>query len=438
MHAVLEQVRNELRALAQGVRSSNADARPIYQIHGNNVTMAGIDRDELAERADSLADQIDAHDADKIPAVFEQRLAQYPARLQFLRGTTVPNMWNGHATHTVTSYILTLDTLDRTLRSALSMDKDELAESGKAVRQLRTRVRALTASCEQLEPTVATLQTMATDIVLAHDAADQLPTDLQSLKDTRGEMQTLLHGTRENSEAIQKIVNSAKDASNDLEDKSRTAERVMEQCENAMRASTTVGLAGAFHDRAEELRKSIMPWVLGLAGTLSVGALIGGAQLQNLSEAIQSSTAPTIVLTRLVVSLLSVGAPVWFAWLATKQIGQRFRLAEDYAYKASISKAYEGYRREAAVLDEEFQKKLFATALTRLDEQPLRFVEHETHGSPWHELLSSDTFREALRIAPELVAQFKEKARQTVTEAKGRRKTDSKRAQESKATQESA
>jgi hypothetical protein len=126
-----------------------------------------------------------------------------------------------------------------------------------------------------------------------------------------------------------------------------------------------------------------------LVGALAAGAIVGGSQLHQLSETIQASTAPTIVWTRIAVSLLSVGAPVWFAWLATKQIGQRFRLSEDYAYKASISKAYEGYRREAAQLDEDFQKRLLASALARLDEQPLRFVEHVTHGSPWHELLGS-------------------------------------------------
>jgi hypothetical protein len=132
--------------------------------------------------------------------------------------------------------------------------------------------------------------------------------------------------------------------------------------------------------------------------------------------------------------LLSVGGPVWFAWLATKQIGQRFRLAEDYAYKASISKAYEGYRREAAQLDEDFQRRLFASALTRLDEQPLRFVEHATHGSPWHELLASEVVKDAIRIAPQLVAEWTQKATDTVVAAKGRRKAASKAANDASAT----
>ena len=40
------------------------------------------------------------------------------------------------------------------------------------------------------------------------------------------------------------------------------------------------------------------------------------------------------------------------------------------------------------------------TALTRLDEIPLRLVETETHGSPWHELASSDLVRQAIATVP--------------------------------------
>lgn len=62
-------------------------------------------------------------------------------------------------------------------------------------------------------------------------------------------------------------------------------------------------------------------------------------------------------------------------------------------FKASISKAYEGYRREALQLDEDFSQRLFGNALTRLEEPPLRFVEDSTHSSPLMEILSSNNFR---------------------------------------------
>ena len=45
--------------------------------------------------------------------------------------------------------------------------------------------------------------------------------------------------------------------------------------------------------------------------------------------------------------------------------------------------------------------RLFSSALSRLDEQPLRLVETATHGSPWHELASSDLIRRATDLVPD-------------------------------------
>ena len=120
-----------------------------------------------------------------------------------------------------------------------------------------------------------------------------------------------------------------------------------------------------------------------------------------MAELMKSPRVPTgTILLNLILSLLSVGAPIWFGWLATKQVGQRFRLSEDYAFKASVSRAYEGYRREAARIDKDMEAQLLASALTRFDEQPLRLVESASHGSPWHELASSELVKNAVRTVP--------------------------------------
>jgi hypothetical protein len=108
------------------------------------------------------------------------------------------------------------------------------------------------------------------------------------------------------------------------------------------------------------------------------------------------------VVVNLVLALFSIGAPVWLAWVATKQVGHRFRLAEDYAFKATVAKAYEGYRREAARYDKEMEARLFASALTRLEQEPLRLVDPETPGSPWHEAVNSPVFRRVIDAVPEL------------------------------------
>ncbi|MEQ7422004.1 hypothetical protein ABQE70_21290 [Xanthomonas campestris pv. campestris] len=94
--------------------------------------------------------------------------------------------------------------------------------------------------------------------------------------------------------------------------------------------------------------------------------------------------------------------------MATKQIGERFKLSEDYAFKASVAKAYEGYRREAeAIADEGMATRLFESALTRLEEAPLRFVEQESHGSPWNDFASSPAFQEAMNKIPGFLESYK-------------------------------
>ena len=148
---------------------------------------------------------------------------------------------------------------------------------------------------------------------------------------------------------------------------------------------------------------------------LGFGSFFGTGQLRNLSELLKLPNVSTsLVALNLILSVVSIGAPIWFAWLATKQIGQRFRLAEDYAFKASISRAYEGFRREAARFDKNMEAKLLSSALTRFDELPLRLVETDSHGSPWHELASSDAVKHAMKAVPGFADQVKDLASRSI------------------------
>lgn len=56
-----------------------------------------------------------------------------------------------------------------------------------------------------------------------------------------------------------------------------------------------------------------------------------------------------------------------------------------------------------------------ASALNRLDEQPLRLVENTDHGSPLQELLDSDHVRKALATLPEFTDQVKSLAKDTLS-----------------------
>jgi hypothetical protein len=257
---------------------------------------------------------------------------------------------------------------------------------------------------------------MVTRIEEAFNTAEQLPADMDLLNESRDKIKEIIAKSVNDSESIKTKKEESDESLKKLSEMELEAESVLKRCETAYAASTSVGLAAAFSERSASLNASIVYWVLGLILALLIAAGFGSYNVHSLLEA-TATTEPSlsIIITRIFLSILSIGGPVWFAWLATKQIGQRFRLSEDYAFKASISRAYEGFRSEASRIDKKLEAQLLASALSRLDELPLRLVENETHGSPYHELLSSDVFKEALKLVPGFSDRIKAIAEQAIS-----------------------
>jgi hypothetical protein len=250
-----------------------------------------------------------------------------------------------------------------------------------------------------------------TAIERAYDAADRLPEDLESLAAAKREMEQILEKARKDQLLLSGLREEGELIRDGLNRHEAAAESVLQRSETAYSAATSVGLAAAFTERSKSLGWSMWVWVGGLVTSLAIGSIFGIERVKVLVELFKDPNQPTsIIIPNIILSAITVGAPIWFAWLSTKQIGQRFRLSEDYAFKASISRAYEGFRREAARVDKELEAKLLASALTRLDELPLRLVETESHGSPWHELATSDVVKEAVRSAPGFVRDVTEYA----------------------------
>lgn len=340
-----------------------------------------------------------------LDAEIEARIADFPRRLQLLHSETIPNMFNGNGHQAVPPYMDTLSGLKSILEPLFGWQT--LQDTKAMPVQLAKRLRSIQVEIEAIVPNKEAIEQQIRLIHEATEAAESLPADIQSLKDARNTISKL---SGESSELYGKIDdrhNKATESLNQISAKQEEAEKLVQQCGEAYRVTTSIGLAGAFDQRAKRLSLSMWVWVGGLLIALAIGSYIGSHRVQLLSSAISDKEPHWgVIWMHVVLSLLSVGAPLWFAWLATKQVGQRFRLAEDYAFKASVAKAYEGYRREAARIDAAFEARLFSSALTRLEEAPLRLVESETHGSPWHELVSSEAFRKAIESIPEFRDKF--------------------------------
>lgn len=403
MHQALTTIQQHLNKLIEQVQAAIPNEEPFGNAHGN-WSFPGLTRSELADEAQSIVGLIEDHGGADVRG-YEDRLQDYVRRIQHLQQHTVPQLWD-NAGQAVPAYLLTLNGLRKTLVAAL--DQDGHVSAVIKLKKVANQLRSMEARLNGLEPRTASLATMVDRIEQAYNAADQLPMDLESLVEARQKIDDLVRYATQDQGRILDVRRQADELDQQLRKSAEDAVAVLLRCETAYSAATSVGLAAAFSERSSELSKSMWIWVVGLVGALVAASFFGSGQLQALSELFKIPDAsPSVIVLNLLLSILSVGAPVWFAWLATKQIGQRFRLAEDYAFKASISRAYEGFRREAARFDKDMEAKLLASALTRLDELPLRLVENVTHGSPWHELASSEVVKQAIRAVPGFAEQVR-------------------------------
>lgn len=409
MHSILQNVVSELDQIATAVNSGIPNDEP-FSIAHNNWSFPGITRRELVATVESLSKLIRERGSDDLGA-HDGQIADYGRRLQFLRSHTVPQIW-GSAAAAVPTFLHTLDGLRQAVEPVLVTDAGTAGDTVKLTARIRTRATALEARLNEVEPRSAKLIDMVTRIEHAYDAADQLPADLEQLAQDRARMAELLKDAESDRVSTAAARETATKHSADLASRLNEAETILKQCHLAYAAATSQGLAAAFTARSKALDISMWIWVGGFVAALAFGAFVGSQRLHELSELMKnpSLTIGTAILN-LLLAALSLGAPIWFGWLANKQIGQRFRLSEDYAFKASVSSAYEGYRREAARFDKDMEARLLSSALTRLDEQPLRFVEANSHGSPWHELASSDLIKSAMNSVPGFTEIVRESAR---------------------------
>ena len=399
LHKDLESVCVALDTLATAV--TNGWGSDATMTDGLGWFAPTINRHELAGLALTLAADIRSTDATTIDKSVQPLVSDLPRRLQILQANTVPQMWGGNGGQAVSAYTFTISFVRTALLPTLGWQT--ITDSKALPTALARRARAALAELDQLTPNIGSLSQQITDIQSAHAVADSLPIDLQSLAEAREKLNKAVIDSVVLAEKIKEAREISSEDLSKMKVAYGEAEKLVAQCEAAYHITTTKGLAGAFDQRAVNLSRSMWIWVVGLMMTLGIGSWIGANRLELLSAALNTPT-PNVgsVGMQALLSLLSVGAPLWFAWLATKQIGQRFRLAEDYAFKASVAKAYEGYRKEAARIDPAFVAQLFSSALTRLDEPPLRLIETSNHGSPWHELANSEGVRSAFRSTPEL------------------------------------
>jgi len=390
-------------------RLSNAITKTVLQddelidIWGWNSPV--LTKDQIGEGAYDLSERIKRIAPEQKTKHYIDWLEGTPAKIEKFISITLPNLNNVSAS-TVGSLLLQLLSYieGRLPPDNWPTDWEAAANAGQMPGNLTRRLRGLEARLTALDPRSAKLESQIERIESAHAAAETLPTDLESLEEARKQVATIAAELNTLADAARAAQVSADKHVTSIKDQSDEAIKLMGNIDSAYRASTSKALADAFAKRSFWLQVQTWVFVALLILALGVGGALGFRRVSMLEQLMKSNRAidATLLWMNVALSFLSVAAPVWFAWVATKQITQRFRLAEDYGFKAAVAKAYEGYRREAAAVDPLFVTRLFGSALARLEEAPLRLVDEENYGSPFHELTASPGFREALGIIPAL------------------------------------
>lgn len=338
-----------------------------------------------------------------------EQLSTIESDLEFFNSKSLIDI-AAHPEYIVASFILLMDSIKTRLDELLPLP--DLEEISKRITALRRRTTSAESRLNAYDTNVGNLEEKVQQINDAHEAAHSLPTDLEDLAKAKKKIDKFKEEAEEKTSSISKTAEVAKEKEKYLKELSNTASKILKRADEALSKSTSVGLAAAFDERSKSLNRSIYIWVAGLIASLGAGSYLGANQVSKMTDILSNpNSSVTIIIVNLILSFISVAAPIWFAWLATKQIGHRFKLSEDYAFKASISRAYEGYRREASRIDGAMQEseelaqlsmesKLLLSALTRLDEIPLRLLDSHTHGSPWSEFLSSKPINDAIKTIP--------------------------------------
>ncbi|MDP9634543.1 UNVERIFIED_ORG: hypothetical protein J2W85_006630 [Ensifer adhaerens] len=407
MHSKIEILRDSLQDLADTVDNSTNEERPGSSVFGWNAP--SYSPRSFSRRLRRLANKIDVASIDDFPQGQVQEIDHLIQTLAALKANTLQYLFNGNGAQAMPAVQSTIDYVSASLDDLLGWRP---MPSQNMPGNLARRLQRTRADLENLTPDMDELHKRLTLINESYEAAETLPTTLQELRNARSELTGISTSSADALARIKANTTNAQLQANAATGHAKDAEASAKQASEAHRITTSIGLAASFEKRATSLEDSLSWWVKALAAALVLAMGIGAWRLNALNTALSSATVdPTKLWIQVVLSVLSLGAPIWFAWMATKQIGQRFRLAEDYAYKASVAKAYEGYRREAVRLDPQLEKALFASALSRLDEQPIRFVESATHGSPIHELSSSSAVKDSVSKALDVVSAFKPKPR---------------------------
>ncbi|EJL6560567.1 hypothetical protein NMS15_003520 [Vibrio cholerae] len=385
-----------------------------------------LDKDDLVAYVDNFSSRLVAVDPNSFDEKILKRLNVFTEQIDVLTKNIEDNFTNSesYVKVIVPNLVITLTVIFSYIENAI-FSWDFVNDNKMLPKALSNRLKSAALRINNIEASSEDLETKIRIINDAHEAAESLPTDLKELRDTHQEIKKILAKAKKESESLsitlvssQTTLEKIKELELSAKTNKEQTDTYVEQCDEALQITTTQGLAAGFDQKAKQLNNSIWVWIFGLLIALCAGAWLGYLRVGDLTLALTKDLTTGQAILHTLMSVFSIGGPLWLAWISTQQIMQRFKLAEDYAYKATVAKSYTGFSKHAGKFDDQTAERLFNSTLDRLDEMPLRLVEGKDYNSPWHEFIDSEAFKKALSMVPELANSASKFA--TNTKLKGR------------------
>ena len=362
------------------------DARTILH-RANDQFSPDIDVTYLVSKLNNLRIYLENRDKASLEGL-EGNLNEFAKRITYWNSNIRQYLYHSaHARQVVLSLLLTIDDIETYLNE--NSKPIDLKAYQRQLSTIRKSIGSLERNIEDSESKLGDVRGSIKTILEARDAALALPETLDSLRKTDSEISEMHKQVSLFRNSAEKSAEFITEVDEEIRKRQKEIQNVLKQCNDALRASTGVGLAAAFSKHAQTLRVSSRCWVGALIFSFISMVFVGFARINSILEMMKMKDVDaSIISLNMILSLFLLAAPVWLAWISAKRISHLFRLIEDYEFKAAISSAYEGYRREAARFeDSNFSERILNSALTRFDEPPLRFVEKNEQVHPFIEFL---------------------------------------------------
>lgn len=261
MNATLESVCKSLDELSTKVLSSWTENRTLQEVYGWNHP--ALTRQDLASLPKNLASRLREANILTLDEQLDSDFLSVPKKLTSLYTATIPYMFNGNGINAIPAYISTLDWLQSNLEPLMSW---QILSDNKAMpTKMAARLRAIQVGIDEIVPEKEKLEEQIKLIQEATSAAESLPTDLYSLKQAQKQVEEISNQSSALFGKIDLHATNANESSERIKVKELEAEKLVEQCNEAYRITTSTGLAGAFDDRAKRLSTSMWWWVLGIS-----------------------------------------------------------------------------------------------------------------------------------------------------------------------------